>query len=527
MENGSDKVEPAIVEAVIDSSDRRWIRYGGYDRSVWLALDDLSNNPQKVFCSVASVGKLLLSSRSKELFRQEIERHDTFRPALLAPRPGWTDGAYIFGDGTVQMRTRDNRPMIVGFEGDDKFGVVGNLENWKTAILPLIVKQPLPIFAMCYAFAGLILALAPPDYQNPIVEIVGAPQSGKTVLCIAAGSVHGGDPNSSLGFGLSWDRTLNSLDEKQHLHRDGLLFLDEANHQEASDLRKAIFKLTQTSSRERLGEVSSEHSKVAVLSSSNSALMELVGGRTHADAAVRSRVLTLRADRAYGIFDTVPEGFVSAREAVEALHAAATGTYGSAARTFIRYLSGFREEKVRAAIRRGLTSTSTQALVEGIEDARISKIVALTYVAGWLAQNAGVFPFDLRMMQQGMAALFHENRTPPPASFGCSALNQVLAYIERHEGSFLEIGDPSLPLDGRSFDSRPGFWLERGTRCLIPTKRFEAAISNSRQVLKTLYNDQRLDFESGTKVTFSKKASSRLTSDRGRRGYVIRVDVAA
>ncbi len=40
--------------------------------------------------------------------KQAVEAHEDYRPALVATRPGWLDGLYVFGDGTYVAPRSDS-----------------------------------------------------------------------------------------------------------------------------------------------------------------------------------------------------------------------------------------------------------------------------------------------------------------------------------------------------------------------------------------------------------------------------------
>jgi hypothetical protein len=384
------------MDAVLDQHGGRWIRYGSRDRSVWFNAADLISAGNTVFERLSTVGVLCLTRPSQDRIKREVEAHTTYRAALVASRPGWLDGHYVFGDGTVAVPPGDEREVIIAFEGDQKFTPQGSLADWQVSIGPLVTDQPLTLFALAFAFVGPLLRFAPAGYTNPLVELVGPPECGKSTLGVLAASVWAGNPDSDSGGGESWDLTENALDDQKRRHRDNFLLQDEGNLAGASArerkefFQKAVFKLAATGEKRRFGDEGAlDQTRLAVLSTANTPIRDLVEGSEDVRGALQSRIVTLqiRDDRPYGVLASIPAGCATSRRAIEWLRAATDENYGVAGRAFMERLveaAATDEEQLRRIIARGLDSYLRRGGEAG-GSARVGKCFALVALAWALA----------------------------------------------------------------------------------------------------------------------------------------------
>ncbi len=382
---------PGILDAVHDQHGGRWLRYGIGEQAIWFAIADLISEGTTVFRRLSEVGVTCLTSTSQSAFKRAIEAQSAFRPALVAARPGWLEGFYVFGDGTISAPSADDREVIVTFEPNPKFAPRGTLQEWQDTTGPFIAGQPLISFAIGLALSGALLRFVPRGYVNPQVEIEGGPETGKSSVGVLGASVWSGNPESDCGGGESWDLTINSLDPLKLSHGDGFLFLDEGNLAGASIkerrefARQATFKVAATGGRRRLGDgVQGQHARVSMLSTTNTPLADLIEGGAGEREAVQSRRITLRIapNTPHGVFARLPEGYESAVKASEAMVAVADRYWGTAGREFIRRLvrEVERDEmRLRAIVARNLDLfRSRNRMPSGA--ARVQKTFALVAV---------------------------------------------------------------------------------------------------------------------------------------------------
>ena len=517
--------EPKIVDAVIAPSGERFIAFGQSNEVCWISTLDLQQNQSAVFQRLERHGISLLRGPSREKFKGLIEARKEYRAGFVAPTPGWTDGVYARPDGSVWQRRTERRHIMTAFNADHRFSSTGTLADWQLRNGPLVAGQPLVLFLYTYALVGYLIGLAPARIQNAIIELVGAAHVGKTTLAVGAASVCGGDPSSDIGFGLSWDKTVGSYDRLKREHRDSLLFLDEANlisgkpNERAEKISAFLFKLAQTGERETIQLPGTRaHTRLAVLSTSNTPLDELISGDGHAKNAALSRVLTVRADRPYGIFDHVPVGFQDAEEAVHAMLEAALSNYGVAGAAFVEGLCRYTEAGVRNAIERSLSSDKTKRLLAHIANPRARNILAMTICAGRFATQLGVYPESWGSIEEAVSCLFPSGA--PPAEVEAAPQNAAERYVRQNAASFIDVSTLQGPLPGIDFDRTAGFWIEDGKRCVVPTAALKA-IPAASHALKDLRLKGVLDGEA--KKLAKRPPTSICASTEYKLGYFLSI----
>ena len=458
-----------------------------------------------------------LTPTSQSAFKRAIEAQSAYRPALVAARPGWLEGFYVFGDGSISAPSADDREVIVTFERNPKFAPRGTLQEWQDATGPFIAGQPLILFVIGLALSGALLHFVPRGYLNPQVEIEGGPETGKSSVGVLAASVWAGNPDSDCGGGESWDMTVNSLDPMKLVHGDGFLFLDEANLAGASAkdrrefARQAAFKVATTGSRRRLGDaVQGEHARLAMLSTTNTPLADLVDGGEGERNAVRSRRITFRIapDAACGIFATLPSGFENSRAASEAMVEVADRCWGTAGRAFVARLVRALEEDedgLRALIARALDRYRRRdAIPTG--SARAQKTFALVAVAASLARRWDIFHESWGTPMHLVQAVAHaSSRAERPEAAPLVALR---AYVERNRPALIEIDGLSRPLGRAEFAAAKGFLRQgrMGEELLVSAPQFQAAFPEHEAMMKSLRASGYAQTEGGHKPKLTIKA---------------------
>lgn len=521
---------PGILDAVRDQHGGRWIRYGTRQDAIWFAVADLISDASTVFRRLSSVGVTCLTPATQSALKGKIEAYNNFRPALVATRPGWLEGFYLFGDGTRATPRFDAREVIIAFEPHSKFAPRGTLADWKAGVAPFVAGQPLPYFALGLAFSGALLRFAPRGYLNPQVELVGHQEVGKSSLGVLAASVWAGNPDSDCGGGESWDMTVNSLDPVKLIHGDGFLFLDEANLAGASAkdrrefARQATFKVAATGGKRRWGDsAQGEHTRLAMLSTTNTPLADLIEGSDEERAAVQSRRITIPIAR-HGVFDFLPQGYDSARAASEAMVAVSDVCWGTAGRAFVEHLVRAverDEELVRRVIARGLASYMRQDHAP-TGSARVQKTFALVAVATALARRWGVLPAawgsPLRLVQE-VARISSGIKAPKEVD----PLAGILAYVERHRASMIEVGKLVRPLPKAEFESTAGFLRQGsdGEEVLIPAGQFQAAFPDHQATMRPLRASGQAQTEVGQNSKLTIKTPRAICSES--RVYCIRL----
>jgi hypothetical protein len=481
LKRQDDSESPGIVDAVIDQDRTKWIKYGFKGgASEWFSLPELMTAEKDVFARLTTVGGVYLTTTTKNAFKKSIEDRKAYRTGIVAAAPGFIDDhTFVYGDGRVYSAPGTSEEVIVTFKPLEKFEPRGSLEQWQSKLAPVVRDQPIPITVICAALSGCLLRFTP-NFGNPIVELTGLPNIGKTTVAMAAASVWAGDPNSSIGGAELWNLTAFVLDHFKLAHRDMALVLDEQNLAAATpqDLAKflpqAVSSLEKTGERLRMGHMVSAHSHLSVISTGNVRLQELVADNDWG-RAVLSRTVAIAVPES-GILSHVPEGSENSPdpygEAIVSMTDTVNEDYGVAGRAFVEglikgnglamlpYLLDMFEIRLRK--------------VAPICPPRTLKTFTLFQTTAFLARLSGVIPASWGNLFVAIEHVFREVALPPDVfSAHKSAADKVLSYYNAH--AMIDVEDMTEAVDEQEFQGQAGFLRKRGseTELMIPSQRFQ------------------------------------------------------
>lgn len=486
--------EPRILDAVIDQTGEHFVRFGSTTASIWFSLAEFQQQETAVLSRLAGIGIRHFVPSKKAALRETLDLHSDFRKGVVASQPGWTGRHYIFGDGSVLSPDGAAEVVIITFAGDSRFTPVGKLADWRRAVGPIVGGQPLAFFAIVYALVGAILKFAPNGVNNPQVELVGEPESGKTSLAKLAASVWAGDPDSDVGGAETWDFTLAAFDDLRSKYADAFLAIDEQNLAGASvkELRdfvqRLVFKAAKTGSRKRFTDTSdAPNVRLALMSTSNTPLRKHLPPSAVSNAMqTRMATIEIARDNPLGVFRAVPEGFASSRAAIDELRQAADKYYGTLAREFVRHLVN---ENPQAVSRQILTCI--QRFNRRLDrkfpkrSGRISDTFALTYAAGVLARRWRLLPKRFGSLGPTIMEVFEMTQDPETAK-SPYPFNVVQAFIDRNTKAIVLVDRMKAPLDRATFEKSACFVQNHHGRkeFLIPSVVFRREFPDYRALLK-------------------------------------------
>ena len=513
----SNDPQRGISDAIEDQHGRRFFRFGTGERHVWLPFATVASLDHKTVERLSRVGVQIATNSSKEALKRAIEARSEYRPVSIADEPGWFGDVYVLRDGRTCARPRVDLPIIV-FQPDERFAATSTLNEWQSAIAPVVKNEPLLLFALALSFAGPLIRFAPPDLQNLFVELVGKPHQGKSTLAKLMSSVWGGG-SDRLGICQSWAYSPAQLDPMRSEYRDGLLVLDEAlkagrtDRARADKIGEAVIAISDSSTRRVFNTDEIPPIRQAAVSTSNVPMRDLVGHATDAGHAIVSRVLTVVCDRPFGVLDTVSPVFGSAEEAMKALDLAVTTNYGSAAEAFLQRLLRYSDEGIQRAVQKGMTRAVSRGLCGRGLGPRQTKTLAMIYTAGLIAKQLKIIPEEWGRMDEALriASGTEAGKLVAPRR---DPLDRIKAYVDSYRDELLCLSDIGLPMKSDHFDAMPGVWLVRDQRLVVSTKFFRDRVSDADDILREVDGADRLDHEDGI---FSKKAPRAVT--RGRRAY--------
>ena len=372
---------------------------------VWVSVDDLST------------GKALERLRRHKMYLfgdhlkyaiHEAEKVGSFPPMPLIAQPGWTGHHFTLPSGEV-FSPKGCDPAIVLFDPRPKKCCrKGKLKAWKEGVARLAGNQDLLTFALMIAFAGPLLELSR-ILENFGFELCGKGGVGKTsVEWLVASAIGGAMEGGNNNFWIPANTTVNGLEQLYPDHADLAMIIDEmgdfcngeTEKVRATKTRELIFRLRSGTTKNRFDSRTDEPTRFVYLTSTNVSLGTLLGeldSATSAAAADRLLTIPIAAERKYGIFDSLPNGCATGREAISQMQTLMLDHHGLAMPRFLKRLVRARasgEDALKAHIDAGIRRFRDAVGVDENDgaEARVADVFGLVYVAGVLAVKYGALP---------------------------------------------------------------------------------------------------------------------------------------
>lgn len=260
---------------------------------------------------------------------------------VLVDRPGWhrhrDQWVYLQGQRVIGDAPWMADPTAPGLLYRD--GQAGDLDAWRAGMGRLAMTPGLQI-ALATSLAGALLTRL--GRQTFIVNLYGDSTAGKSTSLWLAAAVWG-NPAQLVR---SWDATLNAMEGLALAASDACLCLDElqrfveAGHEE--ELSRAIHALAGATGRARmtreakLRDVASW--RMCVLSTSESAIRDLVGRRYRGGDSVRALDMPIRTGE-----------LTSTAAHAEQVEAWARRCYGHAGEAFVREMATMSDGQIAQA----------------------------------------------------------------------------------------------------------------------------------------------------------------------------------
>lgn len=367
-----------IEELVINNGDL----YKSYENQ---AVQYLANRAVKI--NLARDAKALLTRYIAEAEPSEIY--------CFTDRTGWAgDGITLqdfvlpdctYGDSSLHIKAGDYNP----------YQYKDTLDEWKKTIGALSKANPILQLSIMAGFAGALLKGA--TMTGGGVHFYGASGRGKTTIMQAGASVWG----NCATYLRNWDATRTGLEQSALLHNDTLLALDELTGVDANTADSMVYALANGIPKSR-GKTSQGDVKASLVkpwrvmtistgeNSINGFIKQSRQGRLQ-KAGQAVRFLDIPAtQQEYGAFDCL-HGEEEAKEFAEAVTNASLTHYGTAGRAFVQSLIDTKPDikNRHSKARNDIAGDAISA-----EEARGVKLIALLVVAGDLAIEADILPWN-------------------------------------------------------------------------------------------------------------------------------------
>lgn len=315
--------------------------------------------------------------------------------ARCTERVGWCGDAFVFPERIIGDIGDELLVYQTEAGGTSPFAANGTLEQWREHIAMKCVDNSRPMFALCCAFAGVLLQ--PTGIQSGGFHFVGDSSIGKSTLLYLASSVWG-----ARNYVQTWNNTATALESVAAAHSDTLLTLDEIGQvPDPRTIGEIVYGLGNEKGKGRGLRASAGVRPVLTwrllyLSSGEKRLhdvMREVGKQERAGQDIRLiniEALSEAHEGKGGIYDAIDNATDGA--ALSRHFKQASDTYhGTAGVAFIEYiqpqLESLRDtlKKRIAALVREWTPHGAHGQVE-----RVAERFAFVAVAGELASEAGI-----------------------------------------------------------------------------------------------------------------------------------------
>jgi hypothetical protein len=381
-----------VKRAVEDQSGEIYCLVTNGKKEHYISLTAMVKSPSGVLEELALAGIPVIEHSLLTDLKKQLQNHPLPSPAIVASQPGWVSyNLFVHPDGEVKKGE-----IIVAFIPDPAYGKSGTLEEWRRECEPIIKGQTLLEFGLCYSFSALLLEKTKPTPQNPIVEIYGEREAGKSLFGLFIGSVHGGDLTTGVGIGRTVDGTSLGFKQVQRATSDSLLFLDETNiidKNVESNLR-LFFDHTSRDERLRFGSVQRRKSiRNTLLITGNQRLVDRVKASSVILAAAQSRCLSVNVGKS---IDGRPRETEAEKiEWFVNIINVSNKYFGTPSRVFVEKMI-LNCEKNSDVFTQNI-SLIMNKFIDKMPDAphlpnRIKLTIALSFVAGWYAYKWKIWP---------------------------------------------------------------------------------------------------------------------------------------
>jgi len=381
-----------------------------------------------------------------------------------ATRTGWhSQTTFVLPDEVIGVGD-------IWFQSTTKiaaYAKAGTFNDWENQIAARALGNPNLLFALSYGFCGPLLELL--NFPGAGIHFYGDTTKGKTTVLEADASIWG----QGQGYLRPWRATANGLEGTCVQHTDTLLVLDEIAEINSKDLNEVAYFLVNGQGKtrsDRHGEAKQAKSwRVPLLSSGEESLRtKLAAVGISVKEGQSLRILDIPSLGKYGLFDNLHE-FKSGAEFADAIRGAANQHYGHAGPAFVKALIA----QNRADLAQRHAEIVLRFSTQNPQEARASRCFALAALAGELATEAGVVPWEADDATSAALHVFDIWRDARETSvFGAEhfqILSRISDFIDAHSDSrFSDLNwTPGVNQYGNFNDepkiyNRAGYWDDSG-----------------------------------------------------------------
>lgn len=429
-----------LAAGVEDLSGARFIRVAQGETEAVVPRAAFTVSNRNLFAALSEQGVHLGEKTQIDALIEEVGWIETFEQAIVSTAPGWCNGCYVLGDGSILRATEGPYFFLAFAPKPSAFEAIGDARSWRFNVGRLLQDQSLVMLA---AMAMLVPPIMPfmPLVESFAIEFVGPSGTGKTTINRIASSVVGGTGiASSPSYARLLASVMNDPVEQLLAHRDHATVLEgvDAYHGTATlkQQRAAYnFFANELPALSRAGPDLAV--RTVVLLSGRESLRDCAG--VSADEIDGLLTFRVDADRPLGIFNHLPSDFASSAAFADALSAAAAAQHGTIYRSFVaRLVSAASSDPARLSYVLASLQADYLRHVETLNGGRLDKAIrslSAVYAAGAYAQRLGILPKRWNCLD-AVANCYQLQRTPATAPI--EPLSSVLERLI-DEGAFANV----------------------------------------------------------------------------------------
>lgn len=463
------------VSGYSDNIGNRFISVSYEGANANIPLEMFRGKGEDVLHVLADRGLVLTGVSAAKTLLERVYKVTDFEPAIMITRPGYANGKFTLGDGSVFGADADQ--VKIAFTTNElAYSQAGTLEQWRDEIAALINDQHIPIMAVVLAFAAPLAAIT----RRPMcrsIEFVGVPSSSISVLPWLMASVTGAPTGQAIPFALlacgraGTPPYLNDL--AVPVLGSDVLLVGEKPARRAAAIKNFLFPAY-------LGEQEPGAAAAfgCLVSFSNEPLLGSADGVSELSSLAAGQHVSIRVaqNRKYGVFDKLPKNCPGSASLARRLADRVGQHHGVALRHFLHHITevlGPDPEALNALVLPRLQAFRKAAASDRNNhcEATITDTFAMAYAAGWVARKIGILPADWRIDRAVMRCYRKEMyRSTLPRSFH-HTLQEIAAGANVVQLSGGE--QPSGPFDDTNVFVRNG---PRGNELLIRPSAIYAVI---------------------------------------------------
>lgn len=419
----------------------------------------------------------------KNYILQALNNRNDLKRYIEVDKTGWIadSDSYICPSFSC-TKNKDNQFILSNNLQDMGYSQQGTLAEWQQNVANLCQNNSLLTFAVCVAFAPVLLKFFP-NIGTTVFHIVGGSSIGKTTTSKVVASVWG-DPKKFIG---QWRTTSNAQEEVAEKHRDSILVLDEIGQANGRDMKNMIYMLGNEQGKRRMNtDITVRPQKTwrtFVFSTGEQKINEVIenaGEKVYKGVSARGINIEADAGVGLGVFKDIHQS-KDGSEFSKLLTTNTTKYHGVAAEEFIKKVIDTTEDTIQGIYDKSLERIKDSSGIRATDGyiSRLLNIFALVNTAGILASSDyyGILPHNCTAIDEDIDNIIQRvmENTKTQLEENEDVVEEFKDWLKENEGHFTSAwfeSDNRITYQGIIYNlSHYGYMvIKRSTYFIIPNK---------------------------------------------------------